>query len=228
MVNAQSSESQPRHAKRSLRPVRAGAQATHDALLTTARRMLAEVDFDDLSIAHIVKANGLSVGSFYGRFHNKASFFEEMQAQVTAEWRASFAEALSPQKLRGMSEAQTVFAICATVVGHVRKDAGFLRAALKHSSTQPAAWTPIQVAGHAVVEVAAKALRQKRGKLAGNQRAALRFAMQMVYGTCINAVLHDPGPIYLQSQRLEQELARVLCLYLGVPMALPAPAASTS
>ena len=44
--------------------------------------------------------------------------------------------------------------------------------------------------------------------------------MQMVYGTCINAVLHDPGPLLLGSRQLERELARTVCLYLGLATAL--------
>ena len=54
--------------------------------------------------------------------------------------------------------------------------------------------------------------------------------MQLLYGTGINALLNDPGPIPLRSKRLERELSRVLCLYLGIAKATdlgPRPALSS-
>lgn len=209
-----------RSARASLRPVRAGAQATHDAFLATARRLLADRDFDALSVVEIAAANGLSVGSFYGRFHDKEAFFAVLQEQVTSEWIAAATQALNPPSLSAMSGAQATTRICTTIVRLMRMDAGFLRAALKHASTQPSAWTPIKKTGHAIVDLAVQALRPLLLDMPARQRTVrIRFAMQMVYGTCINAVLHDPGPLLLGSRQLERELARTMCLYLGLAAA---------
>ena len=204
-------------ARTSMRPIRAGAQATHDAFLATARHLLAEKDFDALSIAEIAAANDLSVGAFYGRFRDKETFFAVLQEQVTAEWMAVAALDLSPPGLGLMDGPQTVAKICTTVVRLIRVDAGFLRAALKHATTQPAAWTPIKRTGHAIVDMAVQVLKPLLVDMPARQRAAkIRFAMQMVYGTCLNAVLHDPGPLLLSGRQLERELARTVCLYLGL------------
>ena len=209
-----------RSARSSLRPVRAGARATHDAFLATARRLLAEKDFDALSISEIAAANGLSVGSFYGRFHDKEAFFAVLQEQVTSEWVAASNRALTPASLSAMSGPQTVARICAMIVQLMKMDAGFLRAALKHASTQPSSWTPIRRAGQVTVELAVQALRPLLVAIPIRRRTArIRFAMQMVYGTCINAVLHDPGPLFLGGRQLERELARTVCLYLGLATA---------
>jgi len=62
------------------------ARATRDAMLRVGRALLQERDFDELSIADLAAANGLSVGSFYGRFRDKASFLALLQQQVTEEW----------------------------------------------------------------------------------------------------------------------------------------------
>jgi hypothetical protein len=34
-------------------------------------------------------------------------------------------------------------------------------------------------------------------------------ALQLVYGTLVNAVLHDPGPLKLADRQIEAELTRV-------------------
>ena len=57
-----------------------------------------------------------------------------------------------------------------------------------------------------------------------------RLVLELLYGTGINALLNDPGPIPLRSKRLERELSRVLCLYLGIAKATdlgPRPALSS-
>ena len=103
------------------------------------------------------------------------------------------------------------------VIDGFRKDAGYVRAALRHASTQPASWSPIQSAGRQVVKEVIAVLGPKLAHIAPAQRAGrIRFAMQLLYGTGINALLNDPGPIPLRSKRLERELSRVLCLYLGI------------
>ena len=77
-----------------LQPVQARAHATRDALLAAGRAMLADGDFDSLSIADLAAASKLSVGSFYGRFRDKEAFFEQLQEQVTAEFLLAARQAL--------------------------------------------------------------------------------------------------------------------------------------
>ena len=117
------------------------------------------------------------------------------------------------------------------VIDGFRKDAGYVRAALRHASTQPASWSPIQSAGRQVVKEVITVLGPKLTHIAPAQRAGrICFAMQLLYGTGINALLNDPGPIPLRSKRLERELSRVLCLYLGIAKATdlgPRPALSS-
>jgi hypothetical protein len=40
--------------------------------------------------------------------------------------------------------------------------------------------------------------------------------MQLVYGTLVNAVLHDPGPIPLEDERMVDQLAQAFVAYLGI------------
>jgi hypothetical protein len=44
---------------------------------------------------------------------------------------------------------------------------------------------------------------------ARQRRFRVGVALQLVYGTLVNAVLHDPGPIALADRHMETELTRV-------------------
>ena len=203
---------------RSLAPIRARAQATRGALLKAGRELLKTHDFYAMSVASIAAANGQSVGSFYGRFKDKEAFFEELQREITAEWIEEAARTLDKNACSGLSATQIVHRICKFVVGLIRHDAGFLRAALKHEATNPAGWTPIKQAGKEVATLAVDVLRPAMPQRDDAKNASrIRFCMQVLYSTCFNGILHDPGPIAIGSTRLEGELARMMCLYLCLP-----------
>lgn len=203
------------------------AQATRDGLLAVGRSLLATRDFDTLSIAELAAAQQLSVGSFYGRFRDKEAFFAVLQQQVTAEWLQQADALLSQRAWR--SAAQLVAAFCSLAVDTFRRDAGLFRAALKHASTQPASWTPIKQAGLAVAERFEAALAPLLPAGGSAERSLrIRFAVQMLYGTGVNAVLNDPGPLRLSDPRLEREMACVMGLYLGLPTRPASPTPKTA
>lgn len=203
-----------------LRVVQPRAQATRDSLLAAGRQLLSTRDFDAVSIAELAAANRLSVGSFYGRFRDKEAFFAVLQQQVTAEW-LSLAEAML-RRHAGADAPRLIQSFCELVVDTFRRDAGFFRAALKHASTQPDRWTPIKEAGMAVATALEAALAPALTRLDPAERGLrVRFAVQMLYGTCVNAVLNDPGPLRLDDSRLAHELAHVMSLYLGLPAGKP-------
>lgn len=207
---------------RSLEPVRARAQLTRAALLKSGRQLLETHDYHAMSIAAIAAANGMSVGSFYGRFKDKESFFEVLQKEITTEWVEGAAHTLEGLARRSLTATELVTHICKLIARLIRQDAGFLRAALKHEASHPAGWTPIKQAGHEVATLAIAALQPALPQGAAAPSVdKIRFALQVLYSTCFNGVLHDPGPIPVKSPRLERELARMLCLYLGLPEAAP-------
>lgn len=202
---------------RSLAPIRARAQVTRGALLKAGRELLKTHDFHAMSVASIAAANGQSVGTFYGRFKDKEAFFEELQREITAEWIDQATLRLNRDACIGKSATQIVHHICKFVVGLIRQDAGFLRAALKHEDTNPQGWTPIKHAGQEVAKLAVTLLGPAMPVGGDPPSAKIRFCMQVLYSTCFNGILHDPGPIAMGSARMERELARMMCLYLHLP-----------
>lgn len=200
-----------------LRAVQQRSRATRDGLLAAGRALLATHDFDSLSVADLAAANGMSVGSFYGRFRDKASFFAVLQQQVLAQWSEMVDSALTPVRSGRLPAHAAVQAVCTMVVDGFRADAGFFRAALKQAAAEPGRWTPVKEAGITVAQDCTDALAPLLPHLqADDCRRRLRFAFQMMYGTCANAVLHDPGPITLADPRLAPALAEVFCAHLQI------------
>ena len=198
-----------------LRAVQPRALATRDSLLSAGRALLADRDLHALPIAEIASATGLSVGAFYGRFRDKESFFALLQEQVTAEWLASARSALAESADRARVPARVVEAIVELTLGTYRDNSGLIRAALKHASTHPGSWTPVKRTGQMFVDEMAAALAPRLGHLPPAQRRLrVRFAMQMLFGTLVNAVLNDPGPMRLADPGLQRELVRALLAYL--------------
>ena len=198
-----------------LRAVQPRAQATRDAMLVAGRMLLADRDYDTLAIADIAAATGLSVGSFYGRFRDKASFFALLQEQAATEWLEAARLVLRTPKDPHHSIQYIVSNIAATTVGVFRRDGGLIRAALKHASAHPGSWTPVQRTAALFVDEMADVLAPHLSHLPKTgRRHRVRFAMQMLFGTAVNAVLNDPGPLRLADPALEQELARAVCAYL--------------
>ena len=200
-----------------LRTVQPRARATRDALLSTARTLLSDRDFSALSIADLASATGLSVGSFYGRFRDKEAFFALLQDQVTAEWLATARALLAQAARQALPPRRLVGEICSALAQAFRAESGFLRAALKHASTRPETWTPIKRTGELLGDAVVATLGPRLLHIEPAQREPrIRFALQVLYGTCVNAVLNDPGPIRLADPRLERELERVLGAYLAL------------
>lgn len=204
-----------RRPEAALRAVQPRAQATRDALLSAGRTLLSNRDYDAVSIAELAGAIGLSVGSFYGRFRDKASFFALLQEQVAAEWLNAAREIL-PAPGHGEREVERIIGdVVRTTISVFRGNAGFIRTALKHASTHPGSWTPVKRTGAVFAGEMAEALGPRLGHIAPAQRdPRVRFAMQMLFGTAVNAVLNDPGPLRLADPKLERELTRALCAYL--------------
>lgn len=199
------------------RATQSRSRATHDKLLAAGRELLATHDFESLSIADLTAACQASVGSFYGRFRDKEAFFAVLQDQIAQEWLGLADDALSSPSAAA-SPAATVRAFAQVVLRMFRRDAGFFRAALRHASTHPDTWTPIKQAGRELAARFEAALDAHEARPAStDHRRRVRFAVQVAYGTCINAVLNDPGPLKLADSRLDRELARLICLYLGIP-----------
>ena len=90
-----------------------------------------------------------------------------------------------------------------------------LRASLQHNSTHPVRWSEFKELGKQFVGESTPPLlaRMGAGKRAA-QTQNIGFAFQVMFGTLVNAVLNDPGPIGLHDKHLPERLGQVLLLIL--------------
>lgn len=193
------------------------SRAKQDALITSGIRMLEERDYNSLSIAELTAANGVSVGAFYARFAGKDAYFNALQAQVFSDVAAEAATRFAAPAWAGQPARAVLDAFVTFFVALVRRHRGVIFAALQQETSHPTAWTPVRKSGAAVAAPFIAALGPKLTHLPPAQRSARAgFAVQVLYGTLINAVLHDPGPLALSDSRLAGELQRLLAAYLGL------------
>lgn len=191
------------------------SRAKQAALITTGMRLLESRDFQSLSIAELAAATGFSVGSFYARFEDKDAFFSAIQATALAQVLARSQDLLASERWQRAPAYDVLAAFVGFFAGMVRRHHGFIRATLKHESTRPGVWTPFRACGTAMVAQLTLVLAPKLTRIAPGQREArVGFAIQILYGTLINAVLHDPGPLGLHDEALADELLAVLAGYL--------------
>lgn len=187
------------------------SRATRDRLLAAGKRLLEETDLDGVSIADIAAAADCSVGAFYTRFENKDAYFRALVTDMLAQERSAL-DALHD----GVVDANLIEAIVANAVGSFRRNAGLLRSALRKGMEDPSYWEPIRRHGQVAADlVVGRLSKMARRPLGPEEESRTRFAFQVLYGTLVNALLHQPLPLLLENERLENELSRVFRLTIG-------------
>jgi len=190
------------------------SQLKHQALLQAGRRLLDAQDLGTLSVAQLTCDAGMSVGSFYSRFEDKHAWFAEL-LRVTGEQVLGDMQALLADRAwMRASSARKVALIVAHIVAIHREHRGIFRAAHFDSARSKVYWPQLHAYGRRLADAVHLALADHMHRVPSRQRRfRIGVALQLVYGTLVNAVLHDPGPLALGDRQMERELARV---FLGV------------
>ncbi len=186
------------------------SQLKHQALLEAGRRLLDTHDLGTLSVAQLTRDAGMSVGSFYSRFEDKDAWFAEL-LRVTGEQALQDTQALLVSaRFARADEARKVALIVRHIVDIHRRHRGIFRAAHFDSARSQAYWSQLHAYGQRLADAVyqALALHLREVPLA-QRRTRIGIALQLVFGTLVNAVLHNPGPLGLHDKRMETELSRV-------------------
>lgn len=188
-------------------PKQKRSRARRAAMIAYGVELLKDRDVDDVAVAEITGALGYSTGSFYSAFTDKSAFFIAVQREVNhtiSHWIEHEVEAADLIRVT-LSDR---LAICVDLtVRYFREYRGVLRSALRYEQNTPDAWAPNRVA----------AQRMTDGLLAGlggDDRHRLTVAIQMAFGTIVNAMLHDPGPLRLHDKAFSQEVVAALRPFL--------------
>jgi AcrR family transcriptional regulator len=190
------------------------SQLKHQALLEAGRRLLDTQDLGTLSVAQLTRDAGMAVGSFYSRFSDKDAWFAELLRVTGEQVLADTAALLASARWLGASNERKVALIVRHVVDIHRTHRGIFRAAHFDSARSQLYWPQLHAFGWRLADAVHQALYTHMRRVPARQRRfRVGVALQLVYGTLVNAVLHDPGPLKLADKLIEAELTRV---FLGV------------
>ncbi|MCU0920865.1 MAG: TetR/AcrR family transcriptional regulator [Burkholderiaceae bacterium] len=189
----------------------------HQALLEAGRRLLEVQDLGTLSVAQLTRDAGMAVGSFYSRFADKQAWFAELLRVTGEQVLADTAVLLASARwLRAPSERKVALIVRHVVDIH-RTHRGIFRAAHFDSARSELYWPQLHGFGRRLADAVHQALHAHLRRVPARQRRfRVGVALQLVYGTLVNAVLHDPGPLKLADKQIEAELTRVFLGAVGL------------
>lgn len=202
----------------------ARSEATFHALIRAGRVALESKGFDEMTIAGLAEAAGVSVGAFYGRFENKQAYFAAIQKIVVAEIEANIRREVDVLDGKRVDAVEFLAALARIWVGFFRANRGLYLAAFKHSTTQPGVWTPFKQLGWNMAALIVERLLPRLKAMGKTDTDRdVRIAMQFMNGMLVNATINDPGPIRLDGPEMEQNIARFLCSFFGLELPKKSP-----
>lgn len=186
------------------------SQRKHDALLQAGRALLDDNDLASISVSQLTRAAGMAVGSFYSRFADKEAWFGELVRVSGESVMRDTGALLASARFQRATDVRKVGLIVRHIVAIHRRHRGLLRAALSDAARASHYSAPVQGYGLQLAAAVHQALAARLRKVPRAQRRLrVGIALQIVYGTLVNAVLRDPGPIRLDDARMERELTRM-------------------
>jgi AcrR family transcriptional regulator len=177
---------------------------------------LNDVDHEDVSIVHVAKTAGVSVGAFYRRFSDKASFLDFTVDNRLNQASERTAKALETHRWRRASNAKVVAAIVEHLVVAMHGDMrGAIRTAFRRRRPGHDEHCPLRNYQAVVADASAALLMERLG--GGRRREDdIRAATQIVLATVMGSLLEDPGPLKMQRQRTIDVLTQVMAAQVGL------------
>lgn len=189
-------------------PKQKRSRARRAAMIAYGVELLKDRDVDDVAIAEITGALGYSTGSFYSAFTDKSAFFIAVQREVNDTIGHWIEREVEAQDLSGVTLADRL-AICVDLtLRYFREYRGVLRSALRYEQNTPDAWAPNRTSAQRMTDGLIAGLE-------GHEKHRMSIAIQMAFGTIVNAMLHDPGPLRLHDKAFSEEVVAALKPYLA-------------
>jgi len=193
------------------------------ALLKAGAEMLRTHTLSELSIEALCREVGATVGAFYSRFESKEAYFNVLIELAARDGGRGLSKIPPGTKFRDADLAALCLALVRGITGWMREHEGVLRAALQHGDTRRSGkWTPFRRLAGAVTLRATPLLLSAMGR--GRKPAktrAIAFGFQVVFGTLVNAILNDPGPVSIHDPEMEERLGVCLFQLLQAEMRTP-------
>jgi len=202
-------------------PQQARSQETMNQILDTAAAILEHKTFDQLTVSEVVEGAGTSVGAFYGRFRDKESLLQALDARFFQRFEADFDSIQREQDWENLSIQSLVQDAVRFLVAVYMRDLGVLRSlnlkARLYGDSQfrereQHAWD------HMFPRLQHLLLKHADRIRHPDPPAATRFGFQVVFFSLREFVLWEPlrGRAIPDPDTLSTEAAQVFLAYLGV------------
>jgi AcrR family transcriptional regulator len=196
-----------------IRPPQQGRSAkTLERLLNATEQLLNDRDFESISVAEIVKAASSSVGSFYGRFDNKAAVLHALHDRYDEEARMTAAQALAPEVWDGVPLGEIIERFCEFLVIFQREHWGVRRALVLHNGTSTEHRKRSRGLAKFVIDLLANLLESRRDELGHpDPEVAAEMLHRIAFSVLDQEVMFNgesPTDGKLELEGLTRELAR--------------------
>ncbi|HEX6995142.1 MAG TPA: helix-turn-helix domain-containing protein [Gammaproteobacteria bacterium] len=186
-------------------------QKTYDALIATGFRLLAQREFEAITVAELSQEAGYSVGAFYARFKSKDEFFDALIAHHLSDRRRT-----RERLFASVEGDEWIRAVIAEAVNYYWRRRRFWRAALIRSIHDPDFWQPIREQGHELATLCIRQIEKNAGRsLTKAEEMNVRFAVQIALGIINNTIINRPGPIFMGQAEFVDNLTRAFRLVSG-------------
>jgi AcrR family transcriptional regulator len=186
-------------------------QVTYDALIDTAFALLADKEFDEISVAELAQTAGYSVGAFYARFRSKDELFDALVLRHVQNRRE-----VRRTQFASANDATLLHELLDETVHYYWGRRRFWRAALIRSAREPEFWVPMRTLSHEFADALLARLRARaRRALTECENINVRFAVQLAFGLINNTILNRPGPFFLEQALFIDNLVRAFKLVSG-------------
>jgi AcrR family transcriptional regulator len=204
------------------------SRETTSALLRAGAEMLRTHRLEDLSIETLCAQINVTVGAFYSRFESKDAYFNTLLGLAGRDGAAMQSRMMQDHTLAELPLAALCDAIVGSTTTWMCRHDGIMRAALQRGDTGETKWSTFKDLARNGVVAATPALLHAMGP--GRRAAKARavgFGFQVIFGTLVNAILNDPGPLSLHDKEMPRRLSQCLLLLLETEMKLSPSQATT-
>ena len=199
------------------------SQATLAQVLRATEHLLGRMHFEDITISQILELAGVSVGSFYARFHSKEDLLPHLYGAYSENLKVRLATAAAPEHWAGKKLAERIRRLLHLAVATYREQRGLLRAValLARSRPKQVARSALRERDdqyRAMAELLLACGDEIRHPAPGRAvQTGLLFALAACRDKILFAEAPHPASVPLTDGQLADELARALHAYLTTP-----------
>jgi AcrR family transcriptional regulator len=214
----------PKRLKPRKSPSQQRSQALVDAIVEAGSRVLASRGWNGLSLQQVATVAGVSPGSLYQYFPDKAALVAEITERLSQRELSFTIERFSSLELDASLEA-SVSRVVSTLIEFQRREGPLMRAALD-ALQHLGRYEQLADRARQAAQFLRGLLEQHRARLVPQD---LELATHVV-ANAVHSLTHDgvlPRPATLDDATLQRELERLVLGYL-LPRSNGAPAGSTA